>query len=104
MENGRAVRHCLLALFGLLLVHSVHSRSTGPPLNVQNFNLICSDMVPQHGGTPQPGNGNYVINTNLTRISNTSYSYTAGQTYAGRSRVNNKFVAGFINFNSAAAI
>lgn len=72
-------------LFTILLAGRVESFSAGPPA-AQFFDQVCRRMTPNHGPDPQPGNGGYLIDTDLPRISSTSYSYTAGQTYRGQCR------------------
>ena len=74
----------LLIVGASLLVCRVQCRSAGPPANEANFrNQVCNDMLPSHGGiSAQNGNGGYTITTNLPRISDTEYAYTAGQTYS----------------------
>ena len=60
----------------------VQCRSTGPPADDANFrDQVCNDMMPNHGAAAQGGNGGYTITTDLPRISDTEYAYTAGQTY-----------------------
>ena len=62
----------------LLVVDMVRSLPSGPPVP-----SVCATMMPGHGPAAQPGNGGYVILTNLTRIDSTSYAFTAGQNYTG---------------------
>lgn len=74
--------HRILLVLGavLLTTNYVYSLSAGPPLNQQ----VCGELRPGHPGNPQPGNGGYVITTDLPRISENEYSYTANQTYTGQ--------------------
>ena len=76
----------VLLVIAAVLVCGVQSRSAGPPANEPaNRNQVCNDMMPSHGGAAaQGGNGGYTISTNLPRISNTEYAYTADQTYSGK--------------------
>ena len=71
----------LLLIAGALLAGRVQCLPSGPPVDL-NRNRVCNEMLPDHGGnTPQDGNGGYTISTDLPRISNSAYSYTAGGTY-----------------------
>ena len=72
----------LLVTVAILVIDKVRSFPGGPPVGQQ----VCVQMLPGHGPAPQQGNGGFVIDTNLTRIDSTSYSYTAGQTYSGEWR------------------
>ncbi len=72
----------------LLLANAVHvfALPTGPPIgNAQQFAQVCMRMTPAHNGiAPQPGNGGYVITTDLPFINATEgYSYVAGQNATG---------------------
>ena len=73
----------LLLIAAVLVCRRVQCLPGGPPANVPGDRIqVCNDMLPRHGGaTAQNGNGGYTIMTNLPRISNTEYAYTAGQTY-----------------------
>ena len=77
----------LFPLFvGACFVGIVWSRSSGPP-STENFERVCRKMLPDHiNFTAQSDqNGGYLIDTDLPRLgSNTSFTYTAGQTYKGR--------------------
>lgn len=70
----------------LILASAVLALPTGPPTTgpVQ-FAQVCMRMTPAHGGLiPQPGNGGYVITTDLPFINATEgYSYMAGQNATG---------------------
>ena len=70
----------------LLFASAVLALPTGPPLlNDQQFAQVCMLMTPAHSGiAPQPGNGGYVITTDLPFINATEgYSYVAGQNATG---------------------
>ena len=73
----------LLTAAAALMVCRVQCFSSGPPANQANLrNQVCNDMLPSHGGiSAQNGNGGYTISTNVPRINDTEYAYTAGQTY-----------------------
>ena len=74
----------LVVTIAAVLVCRVQSRSSGPPANEPANRLrVCNDMLPSHPGDPaaQSGNGGYTISTDLPRISDTEYAYTADQTY-----------------------
>lgn len=65
----------------------VQCRSSGPPANEpENMLRVCRQLLPNHGGVAaQPGNGGYFIDTDIPRSGSTGFSYTAGQTYTGKS-------------------
>jgi hypothetical protein len=72
----------LLVIAAAVLVCRVQCFSGGPPANQANFRIqVCNDMMPNHGPNAQNGNGGYTITTDLPRISDTQYAYTAGQQY-----------------------
>ena len=71
----------LLFIAAVLVCRRVQCRRAGPPVN-EGLTRVCNEMLPNHGGAAaQNGNGDYTIMTNLPRISDTEYAYTAGQTY-----------------------
>ena len=72
----------LLFIAAVLVCRRVQCRSSGPPAS-EFRDQVCNAMMPSHPGNPaaQDGNGGYTITTDLPRISNTEYAYTAGQTY-----------------------
>ena len=85
-DTGKMKPLFLLVL--AVVVSGVLSRSTGPPLSGSTRVRICDQMLPNHGGTSaRQGNGGYAITTNIPRSVSSGYSYTAGQTYTGRSQI-----------------
>ena len=66
----------------------VLARSTGPPASEPEYHdLVCDRMVPYHAqNDPQPGNGGYLIETDLPLSLNsvTGFTYLAGRTYKGK--------------------
>ena len=71
----------LLFIAVVLVCRRVQCRAAGPPVN-EGRDRVCNEMLPDHGGAAaQNGNGDYTITTNLPRISDTEYTYTAGQRY-----------------------
>ena len=79
----------------LLFASAVLALPTGPPL--QQFAQVCMLMTPAHSGiAPQPGNGGYVITTDLPFINATEgYSYVAGQNATG-SYISNQLAHTFL--------
>ena len=73
----------LLFIAAVLVCRRVQCRSRGPPADEAGNRIqVCNAMMPSHGGAAaQNGNGGYTITTDLPRISDTEYAYTAGQTY-----------------------
>ena len=72
----------LLFIAAVLVCRRVQCLSGGPPADRPgDRDQVCNEMLPGHGGAAQDGNGGYTISTNLPRISDTEYAYTAGQTY-----------------------
>lgn len=82
------MKYLTTVLGTLILANAVLARRAGPPLIVgdaQRFNQICVLMTPLHGANAaQPGNGGYMITTDLPFINATAgYSYVAGQNATG---------------------
>ena len=70
----------------LILANAVLALPTGLPIGGPGqFAQVCMRMTPAHAGiAPQPGNGGYVITTDLPFINATEgYSYLAGQNATG---------------------
>lgn len=88
--------HCWAKTIRVLLLLStinsqgVLARSTGPPASEPDseyHELVCDRMVPYHAqNNPQPGNGGYLIETDLPLPldSVTGFTYLAGRTYKGK--------------------
>ena len=79
----------LLLVLAAAAVSEVLSRRAGPPIQESgNFDRICNQMLPNHGGTAaRSGNGGYTISADIPRSDSSGYNYTAGQTYTGRSKL-----------------
>ena len=79
------MKHLASILGALVLANVVISLPSGPPIGrPQQFDLVCRQLTPGHGSPAQPGNGGYVITTNLTFINATEgYSYVAGENASG---------------------
>ena len=70
----------------LIFANAAFALPTGPPIGGPGqFAQVCIRMTPAHAGlAPQPGNGGYVITTDLPFINATEgYSFVAGQNATG---------------------
>lgn len=85
----------VLLILSVINSQGVLARSTGPPASEPEYHeLVCDRMVPYHAQTdPQPGNGGYLIETDLPLSLNsaTGFTYLAGRTYKGKVGANFSF-------------
>lgn len=71
----------LAAVVGVIQVSLLLAYTTGPPL------AVCSNGLKPgspHGELKQPGNGGFLIATDLPLHSDGGFQYQAGQTYTGK--------------------
>ena len=72
--NKTVVVVWLATIMMLSSSHTTYAYSPGPPVPLGN---LCSDMTPQHGGSPQTSQPPYTITASAT-------CYTPGQAATGK--------------------
>ena len=78
----------ILGLAAALLATESLCRSSGPPVSKPEYrDQVCNRMLPYHARLdPQPGNGGYLIETDLQLSSDPArkeFYFSAGQIYRG---------------------
>jgi len=78
MANAVKGVFCLLMMITVLSLDETDAFPTGPPVSLGH---LCTDMIPQHGRTPQTSPPPYTITASST-------CYTPGQVLTGKTMLN----------------
>jgi len=73
-----AVRLAVVICLAIVLLQTADARSSGPPVDEDWIrDILCKDMTPLHGGSPQTSDPPYTISTS-------EMCYIPGQTVDGK--------------------